>query len=64
MNWKKALIFLTAALCLFVLDVCLKAYIHHNIPTISASMPIYPYGGIGVFRDWHGIDFSIVHVIN
>ena len=64
MNWKKALIFLTAALCLFLLDVSLKAYIHHNIPTISASMPIYPYGGIGVFRDWHGIDFSIVHVIN
>lgn len=64
MNWKKALIFLTAALCLFGIDVILKAYIHNNIPTISASIPVYPYGGIAVFRDWHGIDFSIVHVIN
>jgi signal peptidase II len=25
---------------------------------------VYPFGGIGVFRDWHGIDFSIVHLIN
>ncbi len=64
MNWKKALSFGFAALCLLLLDIYLKAYIHHNIPTISASTPVYPYGGIAVFRDWHGIDFSIVHVIN
>lgn len=64
MNWKKALSFAAAAICLLLLDVSLKAYIHNNISMISASTPIYPYGGIGVFQDWHGIDFSIVHVIN
>ena len=45
-------------------DAFFKAYIHYNIPPINASTPIYPYGGIAVFRGWHGIDFSIVHVIN
>ncbi len=64
MSWKKALSFISFAICLFLADMGLKAYIHTNIPTISVSTPIYPYGGIGVLRDWHGIDFSIVHVIN
>jgi signal peptidase II len=64
MNGKKALVFLLLALLIFGADAGLKAYIHRDIPTISASNPVYPYGGISVFRNWHGIDFSIVHVIN
>ena len=64
MNWKKTLTFIAIAVFLFMADVGLKAYIHYNIPTINASTPVYPYGGISVFRDWHGIHFSIVHVIN
>ena len=61
---KKALWFLSVAVFLFALDALLKSYIHYEIPLISSSMRVYPYGGIGVFKDWHGIDFSIVHVIN
>jgi signal peptidase II len=64
MKWKKALNFIGIAAFLFIVDFGLKAYIHHNIPTINASNPAYPYGGIAVFHNWHGIDFSIVHVIN
>jgi signal peptidase II len=64
MNWKKAFIFIALAICLFMADAMLKAYIHHEIPLISGSSPVYPYGGIGVFRGWHGIDFSIVYVAN
>lgn len=64
MNWKKAFAFFAIALAIFMGDAMLKAYIHYNIPTITVSAPIYPFGGIGVFRNWHGIDFSIVHVIN
>ena len=64
MNWKKAFSFIALAILLFMADVALKAYVHYNIPTIQASIPIFPFGGIGIFRDWHGIDFSIVHVIN
>jgi signal peptidase II len=64
MNWKKAFVFIAIAVLIFMADAFLKAYIHHNISPINASSPVYPYGGIGVFRGWHGIDFSIVHVIN
>jgi signal peptidase II len=64
MNWKKAFVYIALALFLFMADAFLKAYIYYEIPPINASTPIYPYGGISVFRDWHGIDFSIVHVIN
>lgn len=64
MNWKKALSFFACAVFIFMADVFLKAYTHYEIPLITSSSPVYPYGGIGVFRGWHGIDFSIVHVIN
>jgi signal peptidase II len=64
MNWKKSLLFIALAISIFMGDVLLKTYIHREISPIAASSPIYPYGGIAVFRDWHGIDFSIVHVIN
>ena len=64
MKWKKAFVFIAFALFIFMADAFLKAYIHYQIPPIVASPPVYPYGGIGVFRGWHGIDFSIVHVIN
>jgi signal peptidase II len=64
MNWKKAFVFIAFAILVFMADAMLKAYIHNNIPPINASTPIYPFGGIGVFRGWHGIDFSIVHVMN
>ena len=52
------------ALIIFAADAILKAYIHLSMPVMSAASPIYPFGGIGVFQDWHGIDFAIVHVIN
>jgi len=64
MNWKKALTLLAFGLFLFMADSALKAYIHYNIPISSASTPIYPYGGIGVFRNWHGIDCAMIHVVN
>lgn len=52
------------AVCLLLSDALLKAYIHRHIPTIQSSFPIYPYGGIGIFQNWHGIQGSIVHVMN
>ncbi len=56
--------FIAIALILFGADAILKTYVHVYIPVMSASTPIYPYGGIAVFQDWHGIDFSIIHVNN
>lgn len=64
MTKKKGIGFAAIALFVFIADAILKTYIHHNIPPIHMATPIYPFGGIGIFRNWHGIDFSIVHVIN
>jgi signal peptidase II len=64
MNWKRCLHFFAIACLILIFDICLKGYVHGNIPTVGASMPIYPYGGIGVFKGWQGIDFCIVHVMN
>ena len=63
MNWKKAFAFIAIGVALLMADAFLKAYVHYNVPTVAASSPVYPFGGIGIFRGWHGIDFSIVHEI-
>ena len=64
MNGKKALVFFVCAFAILFIDAAFKAYIHSNILPIHAAEPVYPFGGLGVFKNWHGIDFSIVHVIN
>ncbi len=52
------------ALIIFSADAILKAYVHLSIPVMNAASPIYPYDGIGVCHNWHGIDFAITHVVN
>lgn len=61
---KRSLALLILALSVLAFDVALKAYVHFQIPMMTWSSPIYPYGGIGVFHDWHGVDFSINHIMN
>ncbi len=64
MNWQKVFQYVAIALIIFAADAILKAYVHLSIPVMSSALPIYPYDGIGVFHNWHGIDFCITHVIN
>lgn len=52
------------ALLVLGIDCFSKAYVHEHIPLMSYGVLEYPYGGISVFRDFFGIDFSIVHVCN
>lgn len=61
---RKVGIFLAIVVSVLALDGGLKAYIHSAIPLIGTSVPFFPYGGIGVFHDWYGVNFSIVHVVN
>ncbi|MEI8364939.1 MAG: signal peptidase II [Parachlamydiaceae bacterium] len=51
---------------LFVLiaDFASKCYTHAYLPIIRFYTHSYPYGGIGVFKDFFGIEFSISHQIN
>ena len=48
----------------FLLDVTTKYFTHHYLPVMSRQTLWYPYGGIGVFKDFLGIEFSITHQIN
>jgi len=59
-NWQLVLI----AFLLGALDISLKSYTQAHIPVMTAFFPSFPYGGIPIFHDWLGIDFSLNHVTN
>lgn len=65
MGGKRPWIFLLSV-CLLLLgvDQSLKAYTFQNILPLHWASSIYPYGGIPVFQNWHGIDFSLNYVMN
>lgn len=52
------------AVVVFFGDALLKQWVHQNLPIMGQANAGYPYGGIGVFQNFFGIDFSIVHTIN
>lgn len=61
---KNKISFMALMLGIFVLgaDFLTKYLTQQNIPLGYRSA--YPYGGIGIFKDFFGIEFSIVHAIN
>lgn len=46
------------------IDQLTKAFVYHYLPVIDSSLYWYPYGGIGVFQNFAGIEFSINHMTN
>ncbi|MBI3236583.1 MAG: signal peptidase II [Chlamydiales bacterium] len=64
MNRARTFQYIAIALVIIALDGILKALIHLSIPLMGMASVVYPYGGIGILHNWHGIDFSITHVIN
>jgi len=53
-------------LCLIFLlgDVFMKYYTVNYIDKMSWAYPFFPYGGIGIFNDFFGINFSLNYVAN
>jgi signal peptidase II len=45
-------------------DVFFKWWIQANLPPITGSPYKYPYGGLGIFSNFFGIEFSLVHATN
>jgi signal peptidase II len=45
-------------------DFITKSLIHHYIPLTYFYSSQYPYGGIGIFKNFMGIEFSIIHATN
>lgn len=60
LGWAASLL----ALFVFLLDALTKYLTQESLPLIAYSEPYYPYGGIPVFQNFAGIEFSLVHAIN
>lgn len=45
------------------IDFLTKFYIHSTLPPMNGYY-VYPYGGMGIFKDFLGIEFSITHATN
>lgn len=52
------------ALAIFSLDFLTKYLTQAYLPRMNQNWLWYPYGGIGVFKNFLGIEFSISHQIN
>lgn len=59
-NYRLALLFVL----IIGIDLASKLFVQSHIPHMIWSFFGYPYGGIGVFKDLFGIQFSIVHHTN
>lgn len=55
---------LVLAALVLLFDQLSKYWTHTHLPLMAQSTPWYPYGGIGVFKDFFGIEFSIAHATN
>lgn len=51
-------------LAILVLDQATKFLVYQYIPHTESGYYYYPYGGIGIFRNFYGIEFSINHMTN
>lgn len=47
-----------------ILDQLSKGLVYLYLPVIDSSLYWYPYGGIGIFQNFAGIEFSINHMTN
>ncbi len=55
---------LCVAFFVIFIDFVSKDLTRNFIPLMDDSALLYPYGGIPIFHNWHGIDFSINFVMN
>lgn len=46
------------------LDLATKCLVSLFLPVMDSEHLWYPYGGVPVFRDFFGVEFSLVHAIN
>lgn len=64
MSFKRASWLIGTCVFFLMIDVLTKAYSYFYLPPLAWSTSTYPYGGIGVFKNFFGIDFSINYVMN
>lgn len=49
---------------ILILDQAIKFFVYQYITPIDHAHYLYPYGGIGIFKNFAGIEFSINHMTN
>ena len=64
MTFKKASFLIALCSFLLIVDVLTKAYAYYYLSPLGFSSSVYPYGGIGVFKGFWGVDFSINYAMN
>jgi len=62
--YNKRFVPLYVGLFVFLIDFASKYYTNEYLHVMRHFWSWYPYGGIGVFKDFMGIEFSISHQIN
>jgi signal peptidase II len=55
---------LIIAVLVFFVDQLTKYLTYHFIPHMDSYVYWYPYGGIGIFKNFLGIDFSLNYMTN
>jgi len=61
---KAYLIGIVLGISVLILDSLTKWIVHTSVPPIETSFWEYPYGGISIFQNFFGIEFSLVHTSN
>jgi signal peptidase II len=51
-------------LLILSIDASSKWAVQTYLPDVGYGGGVYPYGGVGVFRDVAGIEFSVIHTTN
>lgn len=63
MSYHRGALLLAIGLIVLFVDFFTKAYVYYLIPMSDFSL-LFPFGGVGVFRDFLGIDFAISLAVN
>jgi signal peptidase II len=61
---KVSYMLLLVGIIVLLFDQLAKGIVSANLPVIDSSLYWYPYGGLGVFQNFAGIEFSINHMTN
>lgn len=61
---KRVVALLLLFAVILIADMITKRLTLEFVKPMAWGSPFYPYGGIGMFQNWLGIDFSIVYLPN
>lgn len=61
---QSRLVAIAIAFVILMIDQVTKLLVHENLPVMNSHAYSYPYGGIGIFENFFGIEFSISHATN